>query len=140
VGIGRNGRRRGVVLSCLAFIYFLQNYDVYLNYVLTLNFVVLIFTSSITVTLKFISYGVFDFILYHLKIRVRIEATRPTLQICRAAGPAPNPNSQGGRTTPLLCPWPDANGPKWSRFGPKMRRAIGDALMCAMLQHRSTPP
>jgi hypothetical protein len=71
VSIGRNcSRRRGVVLSCLAFICFLQKYDVYSNYVVTLNFVALFFTSSIIVTLKFISYGVFDFIVYHFKIRV----------------------------------------------------------------------
>jgi hypothetical protein len=33
---------------------FLQNYDVYLNYVVTLNFVILFFTSLIIVILIFI--------------------------------------------------------------------------------------
>jgi hypothetical protein len=51
VDIGRNYSRRRIVLSCLAFICFLKNYDVYLNYVVTLNFVVLFFTSLIIVIL-----------------------------------------------------------------------------------------
>jgi hypothetical protein len=46
----------------------------------------------------------------------------------RAAGRSPQPNGQGGRTTPLKCPGRDPNGPKWSRFRPRMRQAIGDAL------------
>jgi hypothetical protein len=39
-----------------------------------------------------------------------------------------NANGQGVRTTPLLCPRPDANGPKHTRFGTKMHRTIEDAL------------
>jgi hypothetical protein len=129
VGIDKNRSRRwDVVLSCLAFICFLQNYAIYLKYVVTLNFVVLFFTSLIIVTLKFILYGVFDFIVYHFKIRVWIETTRPTLQIRQAARPALNSNGQGKRTTSLSCSWPDTNRLKRSRFDLKMCRAIGEAL------------
>jgi hypothetical protein len=43
------------------------------------------------------------------------------------AGGTPDPNGQGGRTTPKMCTWPDANGPNRTRFGAEMRRAAGDA-------------
>jgi hypothetical protein len=45
-----------------------------------------------------------------------------------AAGHSPHPNGQGGRKTPLKCPGRDPNAPKRSRFRPRMRRVVGDAL------------
>jgi hypothetical protein len=47
----------------------------------------------------------------------------------RAAWKAPDPNEQGGRTQAQTCPRPDANDPNRTIFGPKMRRAVGDALI-----------
>jgi hypothetical protein len=46
----------------------------------------------------------------------------------RAAVPTPDSNSQGGKTTPFLYPWPDLNRPKQPRFDSEMRRIVEDTL------------
>jgi hypothetical protein len=73
---------------------------------------------------------------YFYKMLKTLKMARAA-KIGQAAGRVPGPNEQGERTQTETCSRPNANGPKRTRFGPKMRRAVGDALRSLVSIHSS---